>query len=86
MRCEYGERVHRDVMAYANFTTCDNLMSSRMRDNLVVAGDDLTAQTGMPWQFAGRDRGLAFTMGGKFLIPADMSSVPMSAAGSGSST
>ena len=22
--------------------------------------------------FAGRDRGLAFTMGGKFLIPADM--------------
>jgi hypothetical protein len=80
---EYGERVHHDVIAYANFNYVHNLMSTRMRDNLVVAGDDLTALTGVPWEFVGRDRGLAFSMGGKFLIPADMQFRPYVGGGLG---
>ena len=80
---EYGERVHRDVQAYANYSYVDNLMSSRMRNNLEVAGADLTAQTGSLWQFEGRDRGLAFTMGGKFLIPGDMKFRPYVGGGLG---
>ena len=81
---EYGERVlHRDVQAYANFSYVDNLMSQRMRDNLVLAGEDLTALTGVPWQFSGHDRGLAFTIGGKFLFPADLKFRPYVGGGFG---
>jgi hypothetical protein len=44
-------------------------MSDRMRQNLVTAGQTLTALDGVLWQFDGKDRGLAFTVGGKFLAP-----------------
>ena len=66
---EYGERLHRDVQAYATFGYVENLMSTRMRSNLTLAGTTLTDLTGVPWEFRGRDRGLAFTVGGKFLMP-----------------
>jgi hypothetical protein len=80
---EYGERLHRDVQAYANFSYMDNLMSQRMRDNLVLAGDDLTASTGVPWEFRGHDRGMAFVIGGKFLLPADLAFRPYVGGGFG---
>ena len=80
---EYGERLHRDVQAYANFSYIDNLMSTRMRDNLVLAGDQLTASTGVPWEFTGHDRGMAFVIGGKFLMPADLKFRPYVGGGFG---
>jgi hypothetical protein len=66
---EYGERLHRDVQAYAMFSYVENLMSTRMRSNLTEAGITFTQATGVPWEFRGRDRGLALTVGGKFLMP-----------------
>jgi opacity protein-like surface antigen len=60
---EYGERVSNDVMAYANFSFIDNMMSELMRQNLVNASSMLGQQ------FTGRDRGMAFTMGAKYLLP-----------------
>jgi hypothetical protein len=80
---EYGERIHRDVYAYAMLNYVDNVMSDRARNNLVLAGDALTAVTGVPWEFNGRDRGLAFTMGGKFMMPANMRVRPYVGAGFG---
>ena len=66
---EWGERLHHDVQAYANLGYVSNLMSDRMEDNLVLAGDTLTAIDGVLWEFKGRDRGIAFTVGGKWLAP-----------------
>lgn len=80
---EYGERVHRDVFAYVALNYVDNLMSERARNNVVLAGEALTAATGVPWEFNGRDRGLAFAMGAKFMLPADMRVRPYAGAGFG---
>ena len=66
---EYGERVHTDVQAYANLSYVTDLMSERMQQNLVLAGETLTVLDGILWEFEGRDRGMAFTVGGKFLMP-----------------
>src|SRR5215204_4939218 len=33
---EYGDRVHRDVFAYASLMWIENLMSQQMRDHLVT--------------------------------------------------
>jgi len=60
---EYGERVHRDVFAYATLIYVENLMSDDMRANLV------TASTALGGEFRGTDRGLAFTMGAKYMLP-----------------
>jgi hypothetical protein len=80
---EYGERLHRDVQAYANLSYIENLMSDRMDANLVAAGATLTALDGVLWEFAGRDRGLAFTVGGKFLMPINSRLRPYVGAGFG---
>jgi hypothetical protein len=80
---EYGERVHQDVLAYATLNYVANLMSERMRSNLVVAGRDLTQVSGVPWEFRGGDRGLAFSVGGKFLMPIASAYRPYFGAGFG---
>jgi opacity protein-like surface antigen len=64
---EYGEVVSRRFHAYANYSYIDNLMTDAMRTNLAVAGEVLTAVTGTTRSFTGRDRGLAFTVGAKFM-------------------
>ena len=63
---EYGERVHKDVYAYAELTYLDNLMSQLMRNHLDAASANYGAS------FNGRDRGLAFTMGAKFMLPSSV--------------
>jgi hypothetical protein len=63
---EYGERLHDDVQAYANVGFVSNLMSDVMRDHLVTAGDLIGGE------YTGRDRGLTFSLGGRFLWPSDM--------------
>ena len=74
---EYGERVHRDVYAYAGLTYFDNLMSAAMRSHLVSAG--VTQGTA----YSGRDRGLAFTLGAKYLLPTTARFRPYFGAGFG---
>jgi hypothetical protein len=69
---EYGERVTPDVQAYANISYTHDLMSDRMRQYLLDAGATLTALDGVNWEFIGRDRGLSFTAGGKFLMPVNL--------------
>lgn len=65
---EYGESIGRHAQAYANFTYFDNVMTQQMRDNLDAAADSIEQITGTSRSFSGRDRGLAFTVGGKFTI------------------
>jgi hypothetical protein len=69
LSAEIAENVHPNVQVYMAAAYYDNLMSQVARDQLVAAGTALTAVTGTPWQFEGRDRGRSFTLGMKFLVP-----------------
>jgi opacity protein-like surface antigen len=60
---EYGERVSRNIGAYANLSYISNMMSDKMRQNLEDAGTMLSQD------YTGRDRGLLFSMGGRYLLP-----------------
>jgi opacity protein-like surface antigen len=60
---EYGERISHNVSAYANLSYIENVMSDKMHQNLGDAGSMLSQQ------FTGHDRGLTFTMGGRYLMP-----------------
>jgi hypothetical protein len=74
---EYGERVHRDVFAYATLVYIENVMSSELRDYLE------TGSTPFGEVVSGRDRGLAFTMGAKFMLPTSRNIRPYFGAGFG---
>src|SRR5688572_8030924 len=60
---EFGERLHRQVYAYANLRYINDLMSEQMVANLQAAG----AATGL--DLSGRDRGVTFTAGAKYIFP-----------------
>jgi opacity protein-like surface antigen len=62
---EYGDRVGDHVTAFANLTYFNDLMTDRMRSNLVRASAMLAASTGSTWTLQGRDQGLAFSVGAK---------------------
>jgi hypothetical protein len=64
---EYGESITRNSQAYMNLSYFDNVMTDDMRDNLVAAADAIKLITGTTRTFSGRDRGLAFTFGGKYV-------------------
>ena len=64
---EYGERITSHVQAFANVSYLDDLMSARMQHNLTAASLLLSSTTRAPWHFSGRDRGIALTLGAKFL-------------------
>jgi hypothetical protein len=73
---EYGENMGQRAQAYVNLSYFDNIMPSATRDQLTALGPAVTARTAAltpgsttPYQFSGRDRGVSFTGGGKFLIP-----------------
>src|SRR5687768_12952290 len=68
---EYGENIHRDVQAYATFSYFENLMTRSLQDELDTTAERLTSLTGTQFEFQGRDRGLVFVAGGKYLIPTD---------------
>jgi opacity protein-like surface antigen len=63
---EYGEKVTRNSQAYANLSYFDNVMTDQMQDNLTAAAASIKSITGLTRSFSGRDRGLAFTAGGKY--------------------
>ena len=62
---EYGERVSKHVLGYANVTFFNDLMSPTMRDNLVAASALLNVVHNSSYRFSGRDRGLSVTFGAK---------------------
>ena len=68
LAAEYGEFMTRNSQAYANFSYFDNVMTDQMRNNLVTAADYIQQITGVRRSFAGRDRGLAMTVGGKYVV------------------
>jgi hypothetical protein len=73
---EIGEHVTRQVQAYLTLTYFDNLIRDEAVSALDALAADLTATTGLPWQFDGRDRGLALSVGGKYLFSTDGAARP----------
>jgi len=65
---EYGEHITRSVQAYLALSYFENLMQQPLRDDLTTLGTSLSAVTGDPWQLSGRDRGVGFIAGGKYLF------------------
>ena len=65
---EIGERMGRRAQAYVAFTYFDNLLSDRAAGNLVTLSNYLAATTGQTFELTGRDRGLAFSGGAKYLL------------------
>jgi hypothetical protein len=65
---EFGEHINRRVQAYTAFTYFDDLLNTAARDDLAEMGSTLTRVTGSEWLLQGRDRGLAFSGGAKYLI------------------
>jgi hypothetical protein len=65
---EYGDDVHRDVLAYLTLSYIENLMPQALRDDLDATASALTQLTGAPWTFHGRDRAVVLVAGGKYLI------------------
>jgi hypothetical protein len=65
---EIGERMGRRAEAYVAFNYFDNLFNDRAAADLVDLSGYLAATTGQSFEFVGRDRGLAFSGGAKYLI------------------
>lgn len=65
---EIGERLNPSTQAYVAFNYFDNLLTDRAADDLADLGDALTFLNGEPWAFTGRDRGLAFSGGARYLL------------------
>jgi len=65
---EIGQRLNPSAQAYVAFTYFDNLFNDRAAANLTELGTALSSLRGESWEFQGRDRGLAFSGGGKYLL------------------
>jgi len=65
---EIGQRLNARTEAYVAFTYFDNLLTDRAAGDLATVGSVLSNVTGRAWEFTGRDRGLAFSGGAKYLL------------------
>ena len=65
---EIAETLHPRVQAYAAFNYFDNLFNDQATSDLADLASYLTRITGDPWEFSGRDRGIAFSGGAKYLL------------------
>jgi hypothetical protein len=65
---EIGETLHPRVQAYAAFNYFDNLFNDQASSDLADLATYLTRITGDTWAFSGRDRGLAFSGGARYLL------------------
>ena len=65
---EIGERMGRRTQAYVAFTYFDDLFNDRAAGDLVTLANYLEGVTGIPYEFTGRDRGLGFSGGARYLI------------------
>jgi hypothetical protein len=69
LNAEIAENMTRSLQAYMSVGYYDNIMSDASRNQLQQVGAALSAITGTPWVFSGRDRGRSFTFGAKVLAP-----------------
>jgi opacity protein-like surface antigen len=69
INAEIAENVIPDLQVYLGAAYFDNVMSQTARDQLAQTGATLTALTGNPWVFQGRDRARSFTLGARYLVP-----------------
>ena len=60
--------MNRNAQAYIALSYFENLMRQDLRDELTTLGATLTGVTGDRFEFSGRDRGIALTAGGKYVI------------------
>jgi opacity protein-like surface antigen len=80
---EIAERAGRYAQVYANFIYFDDLMTDATRDQLATLGSVLTSATATPWSFTGRDRGRAFSVGARVLLPTGLPVRPFVGGGVG---
>jgi len=83
LNAEIAENMTRNVQAYMSAVFYDNIMSGSAANQLALVGNTLTALTGTPWVFEGRDKGRSFTFGAKVLVPATSSVNPYVGGGFG---
>jgi hypothetical protein len=65
---EIGETINPRVQAYVAFNYFDDLFNDQAASDLNDLANYLTAIHGEPWEFHGRDRGLAFSGGARYLL------------------
>jgi hypothetical protein len=65
---EIAERLNRRTEAYVAFNYFDNLFTDRATADLAELSGLLSSINGEPWIFRGRDRGLGFSGGAKYLL------------------
>jgi len=83
LSAEIAENMTRNVQAYMSVVFYDNIMSEAATNQLALVGNSLTALTGTPWLFEGRDKGRSFTFGAKVLVPGTSSVHPYVGGGFG---
>ncbi|HEU5257980.1 MAG TPA: hypothetical protein VFU28_18465 [Vicinamibacterales bacterium] len=83
LSAEIAENMTRNVQAYMSVVFYDNIMSSAATNQLALVGSSLTALTGTPWVFEGRDKARSFTFGAKVLVPGTSSVHPYVGGGFG---
>jgi opacity protein-like surface antigen len=83
LSAEIAENMTRNVQAYMSAAYYDNIMSDAAANQLAVVGNTLTALTGTPWVFSGRDKARSFTFGAKVLMPVTSSVHPYVGGGFG---
>jgi len=83
LSAEIAENMTRNVQAYMSAAYYDNIMSDAATNQLTLVGNTLTALTGTPWVFSGRDKARSFTFGSKVLLPVTSSVHPYVGGGFG---
>jgi hypothetical protein len=83
LNAEIAENMTRNVQVYMSAVYYENIMSDAATNQLALVGNTLTALTGTPWVFDGRDKGRSFTFGAKVLMPATPSVHPYVGGGFG---
>lgn len=83
LSAEIAENMTRNIQVYMSAVYYENIMSDAATNQLALVGNTLTALTGTPWVFDGRDKGRSFTFGAKVLMPATPSVHPYVGGGFG---
>jgi hypothetical protein len=83
LNAEIAENMTRNIQVYMSAAYYDNIMSNVATNQLTVVGNTLTALTGTPWVFNGRDKARSFTFGTKVLLPVTSSVHPYVGGGFG---
>jgi len=83
LNAEIAENMKRNLQAYMSVTYYDNIMTDATTNQLALVGNTLSALTGTPWVFTGRDKGRSFTFGAKVLVPTATSVHPYFGGGFG---